>query len=85
MTASRWKIAAGVAALTYVARLLPAFVLPKEWGMRWFRLVVGDPSGGMGFAYVAQWLFFEVPLLLLMLMLFSFSVTGREKNGPDSP
>jgi hypothetical protein len=79
-TASQLKISAVVAAVAYVARFLPAFVLPKELGMWWFRLVVGDPSGGMGFAYVVQWLFFEVPLLALMLMLFSYSVTGKKKK-----
>ena len=79
-TASRWKIAAGIAALAYAARMLPVFVLPKEWGMWWFRLVFGDPSGGMGFAYVVQWLFMEVPLLVPAGLLLILSGIPRPKK-----
>lgn len=77
--AQKALIVIGVAVLAYVARMLPVFVLPKELGMWWFRLVVGDPSGGMGFAYVAQWLFFELPLLgLAGLTLILLGLTGTE-------
>jgi hypothetical protein len=79
-TASQLQIAAGIAALAYVARMLPVFVLPKEWGMWWFRLVFGDPSGGMGFAYVVQWLFMEVPLLVPVGLLLILSGIPRAKK-----
>ena len=83
-TASQLSIAAGIAALAYAARMLPVFVLPKELGVWWFRLVFGDPSGGMGFAYVVQWLFMEVPLLVPAGLLLILSGIPRAKNGPDS-
>jgi len=76
---SRWKIVAGIAALAYVARLLPVFVLPKESAEWWFRLVFGDPSGGMGFAYVVQWLFLEVPLLVPLGLVLILSGIKRAK------
>ena len=79
-TASHLKIAAGIAALAYAARMLPVFVLPKEWAMWWFQLVFGDPSGGMGFAYVVQWLFMEVPFLGMVGLLLILSGIPRAKK-----
>ena len=79
-TAGRLNILAGSAALAYVARLLPVFVLPKDSAEWWFRLVFGDPSGGMGFAYVAQWLFMEVPLLVPCGLLLILSGIPRAKK-----
>lgn len=63
-------IALGVAILAFAARPLPAFVLPADWADWWFRLVMGDPSNGMGFARVAQWLFIEVPIGTLGGLVF---------------
>ena len=79
--AQKALIVIGVAVLAYVARMLPVFVLPKESAEWWFRMVFGDPSGGMGFAYVAQWLFMEVPLLgLAGLTLILLGTLGTEKR-----
>ena len=58
----RVLIAAGFAILAFVARPLPAFVLPAAWADWWFWLVVGDPSNGMAFAHAAYWLFIQVPI-----------------------
>lgn len=80
MTLYRLNIAAGIVALAIAGRMLPVFILQKESAEWWFRLVAGDPSNGMGFAIVAQWLFIEVPLLVPAGLLLILSGIPREKK-----
>lgn len=60
----RALIVVGVLALAYAARPLPAFAMSRDDAEWWLRLVMGDPSQGMGFAIMAAWMFLEVPLLV---------------------
>lgn len=64
MIIRRIVLAVGVVILTFVARVLPAFVLPVEWSNWWLATFVGDQSEGMSTAYAAEWILIEIPILV---------------------
>ena len=66
-TASRWKIAAGIAVLLWVARPVPGIIAyrldSQEWMLWWMKIIAPTlAGGGLTMTSPLWWMMLEVPI-----------------------